>query len=417
MSIILFKSKTEISENVKSIEEQIFRKKSREEIFNSLVDYFNKETTLINQVNRGLAKKKDVEVQIEEFLKPYNLEKSVITEMKKEFESYVWGYWKLDPLIKDPDISDIKILAPGNTRIKVKGKRMNSNVTFKTAAEIEKFATSIATKNDTSLAIINAIQSITDKNTSEDFILRINLSTSFVNSVSHPYIHIRKIPKKKRNLEELQNAGMFTEEEKKELESDMANGMSVIMCGKGASGKTTLINALLDLIPEDKSGLVIQESEELFSYTHPDLMFQRVRKNVGEGNINYTLKDLSINGLLIDIDYFIIGEIKGDEAIDFINASYTGSVVLASIHSNNSKECPNKLVHYMKYASEFKKNELLEMMKDLDKIYFLKDFEIKEITEIAGYDDEKEDLIYNTTFLNHKRINPSCKKIIEKKSR
>lgn len=70
------------------------------------------------------------------------------------------------------------------------------------------------------------------------------------------------------------------------------------------------MNALIEHIPHDKSGLVIQENEELFSNTHPDLMFQHIVSAHGEGKIKYDLKDLSRNGLLVDLDYFIIGEIR-----------------------------------------------------------------------------------------------------------
>lgn len=392
-----------------------FKEKSKEELFQYLLNYFNTESNLISRVNAGTAKIEKVSEEIKKILKPFNVNEKLIEELICEFKSYVWGYWKLDPLIDDDDISDIKILAPNNTRVKVKGKRKNSDIVFKNSEEIEAFANSIATKNGTNLSVVNSIQAISDTKTSSKFRLRINITTPYVNSVPYPYITIRKIPKKKAGLDKLVELGMITEEEKEEIKDDMEKGMSIILCGKGASGKTTLLNSMIDLISLNKSGLVIQESEELFS-EHPDLMFQRVRKGIGEGKINYSLRDLSINGLLIDLDYFVIGEIKGDEAIDFFNASYTGSVVLATIHSNSSTECANKFVHYMKNISDYKKEELLEMMKDLDKIYFLKNFELQEVTEIEGYDPDKKDLIYNTTFLKHKRIHPSCEKIIKKKS-
>ena len=89
----------------------------------------------------------------------------------------------------------------------------------------------------------------------------------------------------------------------------------VITSGKGGAGKTILINTLLDLIPYNNSGLVIQENEELFSNKHPDLMFQHVVTSRRQNEIQFDLKDLARNGLLTDLDYFVIGEIKGGEAL------------------------------------------------------------------------------------------------------
>ena len=170
-----------------------------------------------------------------------------------------------------------------------------------------------------------------------------------------------------------------------------------IFIGSNASGKTTLMNALLSVIPHDKSGLVIQESEELHEDNHPDLMFQHVVSNHGEGHIEYTLKDLTINGLLTDNDYFIIGEIKGGEAAYFLNASYTGHKCWCSVHGINSTEALNKLADYVMYETSYSRNEIMSMLKCMETIVFLEDFKIKEISEVSDYD-------YLSGRINYKRI-------------
>lgn len=391
------------------------KKQELHKLYLETQNYLLEQTNIISLVQRGLSKKEDVYEEIKRFLEPRGLNEDEISKMIDRFRSEIWGYGKLDELIHDKQISDIKILGPYVTRIKRLGQRCSSMVIFESNEEIRSYANLIATKNHTSLADISAIQSITDKTTSDDFILRINLASEYVNSVSNPYIAIRKIPKHKLKLSELIDAGMITEEEYEEIYSDIKKGASILLCGKGASGKTTMLNALIDEIPHTKSGLVIQESEELFSDTHPDLMFQKVVSNKGEGRINYSLKDLAINGLLTDIDYFVIGEIKGAEAVDFINASYTGSVCLCTVHSSSAMDAPNKLVHYMKYGSDYKKEECLEMLKDIDKIYFMKGFQLREMVEISGFNEELGKLEFNQLFKEHKRINKSCDKVLRKK--
>ena len=171
----------------------------------------------------------------------------------------------------------------------------------------------------------------------------------------------------------------------------------MLFTGKGASGKTTMMNFLLDYIPHSYSGLVIQENEELFS-DHPDLMFQHTVMNRGEGKIQYDLKDLARNGLLVDLDYFIIGEIKGGEALYMLNAAYTGHRCWASVHGASSTEAINKLVDYIKYASDYTREEAMQMLTHINTVVFMKNFHVKEIAEVVGWDDDKKKLIYKYVY-------------------
>lgn len=312
------------------------------------------------------------------------------------FDTYVFGYGVLEELINNPTISDIKVIAPDDVRIKRNGVRETSDITFTSAADINRYANYVAVKNQVSISDLNAIQTFTDKDSNSDFILRINISTSFVNSVSNAYIHIRKIPKHKMQLEDLVQAGMLSAATAKFLTNKAATASGILFCGKGGSGKTTLMNALLEQIPHDKSGLVIQENEELFSHTHPDLMFQHIVENRGEGKITYTLQDLARNGLLVDLDYFLIGEIKGGEALYMLNASYTGHRCWASVHGNSSEEAIDKLVDYIKYASDYSKEDATRMLATMQTIVYLKDFHVVEISEVVGYDESSHRLLYNT---------------------
>ncbi|MCD8067674.1 MAG: Flp pilus assembly complex ATPase component TadA [Lachnospiraceae bacterium] len=317
-----------------------------------------------------------------------------ITEAKimvrEESFQYFHGYHVLDPLIKDDEISDIKVLSYNRIRIKRLGRREDSELSFGSVQELRQFTEFVAAKNQVSISRTNAMQSFTDKNSSKDFILRFNISQSIINSVDTPYLHIRKIPKKKHSLEDLKEMGMLSGKHMDYLRKQIRKGY-VLIAGKGASGKTTLLNALLDEIPRDKSVLVVQENEELFSKVHPDMMFQHVLEQRGESKVRYGLKELSINALLLDLDYIVIGEIKGGEALYFLNAAYTGHLGLATVHGQNGEAALYKLADYVKYEADYSQEEIRKMLGCISVVCYMRDFKLWTITEVKL--DEKRNLV------------------------
>lgn len=381
------------AENIKK--KNSFEKRVKKEL-NAVVEHFtsvDKKSFFL--VQRKLKTKEEFLEEVVEHLKIRNNDEEVVETVLIQFERYVWGYHVLEDLINDPDISDIKVLDEKSVRVKKNGKRMCAeNVSFESRDEYKQFVDYVATKNSKNISDITAVQTFTDSTSNENFILRFNISTQYVNSHDLPYLQIRKIPKIKRTVDDLINLGFMDRKTADYLIEKARDGSSIVFCGKGASGKTTIMNALLDYIPHDKSCLIIQENEELFSKTHPEMMFQHVVTNKGEGKIRYTLKDLAINGLLTDIDYFIIGEIKGGEALYLLNASYTGAVCWTSIHSNKSTEALDKMADYAKYESSYSKNDLMNMLTSLSTVVFVKDFKITEISEVVGWDHDSDDIKY-----------------------
>ena len=271
---------------------------------------------------------------------------------------------------------------------------MTSDVKFKDDADLNRFVEYVAIKNKVSISDINAVQNFTDKFSNPKFILRLNITTPYVNSVPNSYLQIRKISKKKRGMDYLVKVGMMKQETADYLIDKAQTARGMLFTGKGASGKTTLMNELLEYIPDGNSGLTIQENEELFSDQHPEIQFQHTVENRGEGKIQYSLKDLARNGLLLDVDYFIIGEIKGGEALYFLNAAYTGHRCWASVHGVSSTEAIDKLADYVKYESDYSKEDVIRMLRTLEVVVFMEDFTVKEISEVLGFDEETHRLIY-----------------------
>ncbi len=301
----------------------------------------------------------------------------------------VYGNYVLEDLLNDDRISDIKVLAPDKIRVKVNGKRMTSNLHFIDADDYRRFIEGLAIRNN--LDLREPIHVFTDKYTNPNVIMRFNITTPGINSVPYPYLHIRKIKKDKYSIDDLIKFQMMDRKTADYLINKAKHGKGLVFTGKGASGKTTLMNVLLDEIPKGNSALIIQESEELFTKVHPDFMFQHVTPD-------YTLKELAKNGLLTDLDYFVIGEIKGEEAMYFLNAAATGHRCWCSVHSASSKDAIGKLADYVMYESKYDKAQAMYMLKELDTIVFMDHFKVTEISEIVGWDNEKQDLIYRTVY-------------------
>lgn len=324
-------------------------------------------------------------------------------------EKYLWGYYVLDDLINAADVTDIRVLNWNYIRYKKYGKRYLSSDNFIDEGDYIQFINLLAVRNKKNLSDINAITYFTDTS-NEQFILRFNICTQLVSSGNVPVLTIRKIAKKKYSMEQLIMCNMLDEKIAHYLIDKAKNSSGILFTGKGASGKTTLMNTMLEYIDETESAVVIQESDELFisaafdengnEIPARDVTFLHTVSYNGDGKVEYLMPELTRNGLRMDLDYFIIGEIKGDEAEGFSMASYTGHKCWASVHGMNSYESINKLADYIKQATGYTFCDCLKKLIGIETVIFMKDFKVCEITEIYGYDERAGDLIKKVVFKN-----------------
>ncbi len=368
-----------------------------QEYINLTLKYFTvgNERLLFKRAQIGEVTVENFMEAVEKYLQHnYELSENDATIVMKKVYSAVFGNYVLDDLLNDSSISDIKVMAFNKIRVKVGGKRMTSNLNFIDEEDYSRFIMSLALRNGLDLQA-NAICPFTDTTTNPNCIMRFNITTPYINSTMNFYLHIRKVPKQKYTIADLIKYQMMPPEVADYLIHKAKTGRGIVFTGKGASGKTSLMNTLLDKIPYNSSGLVIQESDELFSDKHPDIMFQHI---VSNGYPNYSLQDEARNGLLTDLDYFIIGEIKGAEALYFLNAADTGHKCWCSVHSPSSVEAINKLADYVMYESKYDKLDSLYMLKELETIVYMKNFKVHEISEVVGWDNDKKELIYHSVY-------------------
>ncbi len=333
----------------------------------------------------------------------------------------LWGYGIIDGLIHDKEISDIKIYNDKQIRVKRYGKRMDSGVRFANRADYKNFVTRLLERNKVNLGTANAIQTFTDA-TQDDFILRITAISGLLTDSGNTCIAIRKIPKEKYTLRALEQAGMFNHLQPDEgrtcidgivelkflsevneqfdvLFQKMIASKGILFTGKGASGKTTLMNAMLKEIPWDESVMICQENAELFDEDHPDLLAAHVMISGGDSKVSYNLGDLTRAALLVDLDRVIVGEVKeGSEAAGLSKASMTGHKCWTSVHGESCEMAVDKMADYISQATGYKTKESLKQLCGFEYVIHLRNFRIDEIKKIDGWDKNTDSIILKPVY-------------------
>ena len=313
----------------------------------------------------------------------------------------VFGYYVLTPLILSKDVSDIKVLDYDHIVVKANGDRYLTDVSFSSEEDYRTWYDRILRIHRLGKAEEFALGHCTDRKGVDAFYLRIDVQLSYITSTEKNNLHIRKMPKKKLTWEYLKENGMIDDDGMKYLKDRILAGYGFLISGRGGSGKSTLLNNMLDWIPFNQSILVSQESDELYSNVHPQMQFEHtmtVRKN--DVIIDFSLEDELRLGLLQDIDNFVIGEIKGGEALHvFTTAMSTGARFFGTIHSNDAKTSVRRLAQCARYVSDYPMETLEEMLSVMPFVLIhMSHFSIDEIVEIEGWDSKEARLIYKTVF-------------------
>jgi len=319
-------------------------------------------------------------------------EKRALLEM---FRQCVFGYYVLTPLIESKEVSDVKVLDFNHIVVKANGERYVADVQFFDEADYKSWFERMQRIHRLGRGEENALSHCTDRKGVKDFYLRIDAQQACITSTEKNNIHIRKMPKEKYSWEYLKENGMLDDEAIAYIKDRIGAGYSFLISGKGGSGKSTLLNNMVDIIPFNQSILVSQESDELYSKVHPQIQFEHTMTVKKDGLVTeYSLEDELRLGLLQDIDYFIIGEIKGGEALYvFTTAMSTGARFLGTIHSNDAASSVTRLAQCARYVSDYSMETLEEMLTVSPFVLIhMSHFSIDEILEIDGWDEKEKRL-------------------------
>lgn len=365
---------------------------------NIVYELLESNSQLINDVETGSSSKDALDSKIVEIIDRDRISVKEVTreQLIKSVQDYIWGYGVLQKYLQDPFVSDIRVVDYKTVVIKRMGRKKTLNIDFGSPKALLSFAKSIVIKNG---GVINQqkpialVKDIVNK-------LRLDVCIPPVNTQSASIV-IRKHREKAFTLEELLSVyDMFNLDIYEFLLKAISARLNIIWCGQGGSGKTTFMASCINEIPHEHSLLLMQETEEIFP-NHPDCISQQIKRKIGETDTEFSLRDLTTNGLLMGVDRMAIGELKGAEAMDFFNAIYTGHEgSFTTVHAPSSQAALDKIIHLMKYSNtDLSREVLLEMLANgIDLVIFLKQFKVHEITEIVGYDHDKKTIVTNPLY-------------------
>lgn len=168
-----------------------------------------------------------------------------------------------------------------------------------------------------------------------------------------PIVTIRKFRSKVYSLDELRSFGSFDERMQTLMEWGVLFRKNIAVSGGTGSGKTTLLNALSSVIPHQERIITIEDSAELRFLEHPHVVRLEARPRNAEGVGEVTIKDLVINALRMRPDRIVVGECRGAEALDMLQAMNTGhDGSLTTLHANSPTEAISRLTTMVRYGAE-----------------------------------------------------------------
>jgi len=266
--------------------------------------------------------------------------------LKKEIKDIVFGYGPLEDLLRLPTISEIMVVDRDHTYIERNGVLENSGRRFISDEVIEAIIQRIVAKVGRR---IDKSQPLFDARLSDGS--RVNAAIAPL-AVSGPCLTIRKFPFRKLLIDDLVAKGAMTRTVAEFLRSIVLSRSNILISGGTGTGKTTLLNCLSDFIPDKERIVTVEDTAELQLAKQHVVRLETKDANV-EGNGAYTIRDLVRNALRMWPDRIVVGECRGPEALDMLQAMNTGhDGSLTTIHTNNSRDVILRLEVLVQMAAD-----------------------------------------------------------------
>src|SRR6266705_1602929 len=261
-----------------------------------------------------------------------------------EVHDELFGLGPLEPLLGDPTISDILVNSYSNIYIERRGKLEKTAISFKDDEHlrrvIERIVSTVGRRIDEAQPMVDA--RLPDGS-------RVNAIIPPL-AIDGPVLSIRRFGTDPLKMHALIQIGTLTKEVAVLLEMCVRARLNIVISGGTGAGKTTLLNALSAFIPSDERIVTIEDSAELqLQQTHVVRLETRPPNIEGKGEV--TQRDLVRNALRMRPDRIVVGEVRGDEVLDMLQAMNTGhDGSMTTLHSNGPRDALHRLETMMLMA-------------------------------------------------------------------
>jgi pilus assembly protein CpaF len=305
-------------------------------VFNALIDTID--LTQLSKLEPEAAREEIRDI-VSEIVAIKNVVMSIAEqeELLQDICNDVLGYGPLEPLLARDDIADIMVNGAETTYIEVRGKVQRSPIRFADNAQLmnicQRIVSQVGRRVDESSPICDA--RLPDGS-------RVNVIAPPL-SLDGPTLTIRKFKRDRLTLDQLVQLSTITPEGRTLLAIIGRVRCNVVISGGTGSGKTTLLNCMTAYIDDDERVITCEDSAEL-QLQQPHVVRLETRPPNLEGEGEITMRDLVKNCLRMRPDRIVVGEVRGPEAFDLLQAMNTGhDGSMGTLHSNSPRECISRL--------------------------------------------------------------------------
>lgn len=292
----------------------------------------------------------------------------------------------LQPLLDDQEVTEIMVNGYENIFIEKQGQIVKLDASFESQSKLEDIIQSIVAKVN---RVVNESNPIVDARLEDGS--RINATLAPI-ALNGPILTIRKFPQKPLTIEQLFDWGSITREVADFLKKLVEAKYNIFVCGGTGSGKTTFLNVLSNFIPEDERIITIEDSAELRIVKVDNLVSLETRNANVEGKGQISIRDLIKTSLRMRPDRIVVGEVRGEEALDMLQAMNTGhDGSLSTGHANSCKDMLSRLETMVLMGAEIPLNAIRQQIASaLDIMIYLgrlrdRTRKVIEVSEVLGY--------------------------------
>nr|WP_316651445.1 CpaF family protein [uncultured Gellertiella sp.] len=309
---------------------------TKAQVFSALID-----TIDLSQLSKldGESAREEIRDIVNDIITIKNFAMSISEqeELLEDICNDVLGFGPLEPLLARDDIADIMVNGAGQTFIEVAGKTLESEIRFRDNAQLlsicQRIVSQVGRRVDESSPICDA--RLPDGS-------RVNVIAPPL-AIDGPALTIRKFKKDKLTLDQLVKFGAITPEGATILQIIGRVRCNVVISGGTGSGKTTLLNCMTGYIDLDERVITCEDTAEL-QLQQPHVVRLETRPPNIEGEGEITMRDLIKNCLRMRPERIIVGEVRGSEVFDLLQAMNTGhDGSMGTIHANTPRECLSRM--------------------------------------------------------------------------